>query len=199
MRKDTFLRKLCAEVMDQRFVGNTVESITANPSVEVAIRERKARCNFRNRPMKGIVEAGKLSCRRKYLLRRRNQRERLRNMQWRKMDCRTQFVDNLRCDQLVPAKFWPAVYNPTAHSHGHGGNVLPDRRSENIKRVALRFVDTLLLNQRLTVARTNVQSAIALPNTVCASGEERQLVFVVVGVVVGAVFRAAIDAELQRR
>jgi len=117
-------------------------------------------------------------------------------MQWRKMDCRAQIVDNLRCDQLVPAKSWPAVHNPMAHSHWHGGNVLPDRGSENIKRVALRFVDTLLPSERLTVARTNVQSAVTLSNTVYASGEERPLVFVFVVVVVGVVVRAAIDAEL---
>src|SRR5437588_5628044 len=173
MRKDTFLRKFCTEVMDQRFVGNTVESIAANPRIEVASGERKARCNFRNRLMKGIVEAGKLSCRGKYFLCRGNQRERLRNVQWRKMDCRAQFVDNLRCDQLVPAKFWPAVHNPMAHNNRHGRNVLPDRGSKNVKRMALRFVDALLLNQRLTVAGTNVQSAIALSNTICASSEER--------------------------
>ena len=60
MREDGSFGKLCAEMMHQRLVRNTVETIAANACVEVALRERKMRSDFRHRLMKSVVEAGKL-------------------------------------------------------------------------------------------------------------------------------------------
>jgi len=60
VRKDGSLRKLCAEMMHQRFVGNTVKTVATNSSVEVALRKRQVGRDFGNRLMKCVVEAGKL-------------------------------------------------------------------------------------------------------------------------------------------
>src|ERR1700692_2997646 len=92
------------------------------------------------------------------------------------MNCRTQFIQNVRSDKLMPAKLRPTVHNPMAYCHGSDRNVLPDRGSNNAERLTLRFVNTLLLNQQLSVGGANVQGAITLSNPVGAPGQQRPFV-----------------------
>src|ERR1700730_16333838 len=55
MRKDGASGKLCAEVVHQRFVRNTVETIATNPRVKIALRDWQVRCDVRNCLVKGVV------------------------------------------------------------------------------------------------------------------------------------------------
>ena len=71
----------CAEMMHQRLVGEPVETIASNTSVEVALREGKMRCDFWHGLVKGIVEAGELCRRREDCLRGSDERQRLGNVQ----------------------------------------------------------------------------------------------------------------------
>ena len=190
MSEDGSLGKLCAEMMHQRLVRNTVETITANPCVEVALREGEMRCDFRHRLMKSVVEAGKLRGRRKDRLRGGDERQSLRNMQWSKVGCGAELVQNLWRDDLVSAKIGSAVHDAVADSHRHAVDMFPYRRGESGQRIALRFVNTLALQKRSSVGGTNVQGSIVLVRcrrrfrSAAASS---------------SVAPRSIDAELQRR
>lgn len=53
-------RKLRAEVVHERLVRQTVETIAPNTCVEISLRKGQVRCHFWHGPVKGIVEAGKM-------------------------------------------------------------------------------------------------------------------------------------------
>ncbi len=95
MREDGSLGKLRAEVMDERFVGEAVETVAPNTRVEVALRKWQMRCNFGHGPVKCIVEAGELRCCGKDRLRGSDQRERLRDVQRREVCGGAKFVQRL--------------------------------------------------------------------------------------------------------
>ena len=81
MCEDGSLWKLVAEVMHERLVGETVETIASNPCVEVALRKGEMRRHLRHGTVKSIVEAGVVYRRRKDRLCRSDERQRLRDMQ----------------------------------------------------------------------------------------------------------------------
>src|ERR1700689_971642 len=81
MGEDGSFGKLCAEIMHQRFVRNAVETIAANALVEIPLRERQMRSDFRDRLVKSVVEAGELCGRRKDRLRGSDQRQGLGDVQ----------------------------------------------------------------------------------------------------------------------
>src|SRR6202021_3796770 len=60
VREDGSLGKRCTEMMHQRLVRNTVETVTTNACVKVALREGEAACNLRHRLMKTAVKAALL-------------------------------------------------------------------------------------------------------------------------------------------
>src|ERR1700735_2662409 len=91
-------------MMHQRFIRNAVKAIAADPTVEVALWKGQMRCDFGNRSMESVVEARELSSRRKDRLRGGDQRQSLRNMQWRKMNRRAQLIQHVGCDDLMLAE-----------------------------------------------------------------------------------------------
>ena len=144
MREDGSFGKLRAEMMHQRLVGETVETIASNPCVEIALRERQMRCHFRHGLVKSIVETGEVRRRRKDRLRGSDERQRLRDVQRREMCGGAELVQNLRGDELVRAEVRAAVHDAMSHSHRRGVNMLPDCRSKSGEGIALRFVNTSL-------------------------------------------------------
>ena len=54
--------------------------------------------------------------------------------------------------------------------------MLPDRRSERRKGIALRFENAFALQQSLSIGRTNMQRAVAASNALGTSGQQRLFV-----------------------
>ena len=156
MREDGSLGKRCTEMMHQRLVRNTVETVTTNACVKVALREGEAACNLRHRSMKSVVEAGILRGRRKDRLRGGDERQGLRNMQWSKVGCGAELVQNLWCDDLVSAKVGAAVHDAMADSQRHVVDMFSYRRRKSVQGIALRFVNTLALRKGSAIGGTNV-------------------------------------------
>ena len=169
VRKDGALGNLCAEVMHQRFIGNTVEAIAPNSRVEVAAWKRESRCDLWDGLVKSVVEACEVRGRGEDRLGGRNERQRLRNVQGSEVGCRAQFIQDLRSDELVLTELWAAMDDAVAYSYWTCMNMLADCRSEKSECMALRFVNTLALYQRSSVGRTNMQSAIVMPDTIGGS------------------------------
>src|ERR1700734_1036061 len=69
MSKNSSFWKGRAEVIDQRLIRNTVETIASNPGVEIMVWQGEVRCTLRSRLMKSIVETGEMCSRRKDRLR----------------------------------------------------------------------------------------------------------------------------------
>src|SRR5277367_1103683 len=102
---------------------------------------------------------------------------------------RAKLGEDLWRDELVGAEFGPSVHDAMAYGHWLDLNVIPEFGGETGKSIALRFVDTFARKYRVSIGRTNVYRAIALPNALGASRQQRLLV----------VRPAVIDAELERR
>ena len=107
-----------------------MKAIAANPCVEVAVGERETRSDFWDRPVKSVVETGKLCSRRKYQLCGGDQRESLRNVQRRKVDCSAQFIQNLWRYHLMLVERWAAVHHAVANGGGRVVGMLLYCRSQ---------------------------------------------------------------------
>ena len=114
------------------------------------------RRHFRDGPVKGIVEASVVCCRRENRLRGSNKRQRLRDVQRREMRGRAQLVQELWGDELVREELGPSVHDAMAYSHGRGVNMLLECSPERGKRIALRLENTFPQYQCFSVGRTNV-------------------------------------------
>ena len=152
MREDGSLGKLRAEVMNERLVRETVETVASNTRVEVALRERQMRCDFRHGLVKYIVKTGELRRRRKERLRGSDKRQRLRDVQRREVYGGTKFVQHLRRDELVRAKMRSSVHDAMAYCHGRGVNMLRNGRSDRGEGMALRLENTFALHERFPAA-----------------------------------------------
>src|SRR5450631_3270565 len=123
VREDGSLGKLRAEVKHQRFVGEAVEAIALNAGFEITLRKRQMRCDLGHGAMKSIVETGEVRGRGKTRLSRRNQLQRLRNVQGGEVRGGTQFVEELWGDELMGAEFGTTVYDAMAYRRRHVMNV----------------------------------------------------------------------------
>ena len=70
--------------------------------------------------------------------------------------------------------------------------MIPECLCESGKGTGLRFEDTLFLDGRVSVGKTNPESAVALSNALGASGQQRLFIAVTATAPV-------VDAELERR
>src|SRR5271168_14454 len=77
VRENSSLRKPRAQPTHQRLVGKAVETVASNSYVEIGLRNRQMRCQFRHGSMKSIVETGVVRRRRKNRLRFSDKRKRL--------------------------------------------------------------------------------------------------------------------------
>src|SRR6185437_1277532 len=116
-------------------------------------------------------KAGKMRRRWKGRLRSREKCERLGNVQRSEVHGGTQILENLRRNLLMAAKLWPAVHDTMPYRHRCGVNMRADCLSQGGQRFALRFYNTLALQDDVAVRGANVQSAILVPNTLCAPGQ----------------------------
>src|SRR5271170_4049399 len=189
VRKYGSWRKLRAEMMHERFIRNAVEAIAPNPRVEVALREREMRCGLRNRLVKSVVKAGVVCSRGEDRLRGSDKRKRLWNVQRRKVGCGAQLMQDIWRNELVFAQPRPAVHYAVADGYRSCMNMLPDCDSEKFECMTLRLVNAVALHQRCSIGRTNMQGAVAVPNTVGASGQQRFFI----------ARPTAVNPELQRR
>src|SRR4051812_23074630 len=165
-----------------------MKAIPPNAGVEVISRKRKTCCDFRHRPVKRIVEAGKLRRRWKNLLSGPDQFQRLRNMQRSKVCRRLQFLEYLRRDAPVRPQSRSPVHHSVADDCWPAG-VVAHHFSNGAECLSLRFVPAVSLHQRFPVGRTNPQRTVAAPDTVRTTGQQWFLVA-----------RASeVHAELQRR
>src|SRR5258708_30882131 len=101
------------------------------------------RCQLRDGPVKGIVEASVVCCRRKNRLCGGDKRQCLRDVQWREMYGRAQLIQDLRRDELVRAELGPSVHNEMAYSHGHGRDMFLDFFGDGGERKPLLLVNAL--------------------------------------------------------
>src|SRR5208282_698955 len=166
-----------------------MEAVTPNSRVEIVAGKSESRCDLGNRLVERVVEAGEVCGLRENRLGRRDQLQRLRDVQRCEVSCSAQFVEDLHGDELVPDKLGTSMHHPVSDSHWTGMNVLANRGGEQAECVDLRFVNTFALYQRLSVGGTNVQGAVVAANAVGASGLQRLFI----------PRTLAIDAELQRR
>ncbi len=173
MRKNSALRNVCAEVMDQRFVGNTVKAVAPDSRVEVAAGKGESGSNFWNRLVKSVVKACELRGFGEDRLGGGDQLQSLRNVQGREVSGRPHFIQHLRRDELVLYELRPSMDYPVSDSQRAYMNMFPDRRRKNIERMALRFMNTLALGERRSVGGTNVQRAIIASNAFRTSGQQR--------------------------
>src|SRR5579864_1580342 len=100
-----------------------------------------------------------------------------------------EFVEHLRRNGLVREELGPSMHDPMAYRYWRRVNMLPECLSDNGKGMALRLVDTFTLYQRFSIRRADMQSAVAMPNSISTSGQQRLFV----------ARSAVIHAELQRR
>jgi len=89
--------------------------------------------------------------------------------------CRgTQLLDHLRGrDELVGKEIRPSVHDAMADRHGCGMNFLLDCAGECGQGVTLRFQNALTSQEWLSICRTNLQCAVAAPDSFGASGQQR--------------------------
>ena len=88
--------------------------------------------------------------------------------------CRgTKLLDHLRRDELVGKEIRSPVHHAMADRHGCGTNLLLDCAGELCQGVALRLKNTLPCQEWLSVRRTNLQCAVAAPNSFGASRQQR--------------------------
>ena len=137
VREDRSFRQLRAKVMHQRLVGETVKTIATNACVEVALRKWKVRCHLRHGLVKGIVEAGEMCRRGKDGLRRSDKRQRLRNVQWRKMCGGAQLFQDLRRDELMSAEVGTAMHDAMADRYRLCCECAPGSRQRQRSRASL--------------------------------------------------------------
>ena len=142
-----------------------MKTIASNAGVEIALRQGKVRCDLGNRLMKSVIKARELRRRWEDRLRRSDERQCLRNVQRRKMDRSPQCIQDLWSDELMRTKIRSSVHHTMAHGHGRVMDMLWYGGCDNLKRMKLRFVNTLALYQRCSIRGTNVQAAIALSDT----------------------------------
>src|ERR1700678_332069 len=153
MSKNCARGKFFAEMMHERFVRKSVKSVAPNSGVKISLRNRKMRRNFGHCLMECVVETCELCCVRKVVLRGLNQRERLWNMQRRKMYCRAQFVQKFRSDQLMRDEIRSAMHDSMTYRNRRVMNVLLNFFRKSCQRVALRFGSIFACDQRLPIPR----------------------------------------------
>lgn len=189
MREDGPLGKLRAEVMNERLVRETMETVASNTRVEVALRERQMRRDFRHGLVKYIVKTGELRRRREKRLRGSDKRQSLRDVQRREVYGGAKFVQNLRRDGLVREEMGSSMHDAMAYCHWRGVNMLPNCLSDRGEGIALRLEDTFTLHERFPRGRADVQRAVAMSDAIGASGQQSLFV----------ARPPVIHAELQRR
>src|SRR6266581_5147945 len=131
VREDGSFRKLRAEMMHERLIGKTVETVSSNARLEVALRKRKMRCDLRHGAVKRIVEAGEMCRRRKDRLRGSNKRQRLRDVQRREVCGVAQPIQNLRRDELVLEEIGSAMHYAMANRQWSSVHMFPNCCSES--------------------------------------------------------------------
>src|ERR1700686_4045313 len=193
VRENRSFGKVRAEMMDQGFVGNAVEAVATDAGVEVALRQGEMRCNFRNRLVKGVVEAGEMLPR-KDRLRGGDQLQSLRDVQGCKVGCGAQLFHDLWRDDLVLAKLGASVHHAMADRDRRTVCLLLKGRGQSAERFALPFVNTFALKKGFSIRGTNVQRAIVSSNALGTSCQQRLFLSCT------PVSRAgSVDAEFQRR
>ena len=146
MREDRTFGQLLAEMMNQRFVRNSVKTVAPNTSVEVALRQRKMRGDFRNRLMKSVVETRELRGRWENRLRGCNKFQSLRNMERGEVCCGPQMMQDLRSNDLMFAKIRSAVNDAVPNRDWSVITMFAYCRSERVQGVTLRFVNAVALH-----------------------------------------------------
>ncbi|SRR5260370_23729894 len=111
---------------------------------------------FRDGPVKGIVEASVVCCRRKNRLCRSDKRQCLRDVHGREMCGNAQLVQDLWRDELVRAELGPSVHDAMAYGQGRVVNMVLECSAESGEGIALGLEDTFAQYQRFSVGKTNV-------------------------------------------
>ena len=104
-----------------------MKTVAANARVEIALRNRKMRGDFRHGAVKNVVETGELRCLREDFLRGRDERERLRNVNRCEVHGGAQGFKNMRSDALVREEMGAAVHDAVTDRNGSVLDVFADR------------------------------------------------------------------------
>ncbi len=176
MREDGALGKLLAEMVNERLVGEPVEAVATDTSVEITLGKRKMRGNFRHGVVKHVVKTSEMHSVGEYGLRGGNQFEGLGNMHRSKMRGGAKRIEKLRSDALMRDEVRPAMDDAMANGHGRGVDVFFDGFRDDAESVDLRFVDGILFHQSFAGGRTYLKRAVILADAVGAAGEKRLLI-----------------------
>ncbi len=103
-----------------------MKTVAANARVEIALRNRKMRGDFRHGAVKNVVETSELRRLREDFLHGSDERERLRNVNRCEMHGGAQGFKNMRSDALVREEMRAAVHHAVTDSNGRVLDVLAD-------------------------------------------------------------------------
>src|SRR5579862_9616441 len=97
-------------------------------------------------------------------------------MQRSKVHRRAELIDNFCSNDLMVAKFRSAMHDAVRDGRRRAVEMFPDRLGESGKCIALRFMDTVALQQRGSVKGTNMQRAIIPSDAIGAPSQQRLFV-----------------------